>query len=67
MLTKKYRKIALLCYFFIAKNAVCVYNYVVEKVKNKQKVKNQDISKFKRDYFDFYDDIKDYTNGKEDW
>lgn len=23
--------------------------------------------KFKQRYFDFYDDVKHYTNGKEDW
>ena len=23
--------------------------------------------KFKQAYFDFYDDIKDFTKGKEDW
>ena len=37
------------------------------KNKTKQKQKQPDISKFKRQYFDFYDDIKDYTNGREDW
>ena len=41
-------------------------------VKNKQKntkksQKNIDIEKFKQKYFDYYDDIKDYTRGKEDW
>ena len=31
--------------------------------------KNQaeDIKKFKQKYFDYYDDVKDYTKGKEDW
>lgn len=28
---------------------------------------NQSSSKFKEQYFAFYDDIKDYTRGKEDW
>jgi len=36
-------------------------------IKKKQTKQMQDISKFKRQYFDFYDDIKDYTNGREDW
>ena len=31
------------------------------------KNQNQSIEKFKRQYFDFYDDVKDYTKGKEDW
>ena len=35
--------------------------------KTKQKKVNQDIAKFKQKYFDFYDDIKDYTKGREDW
>ena len=35
----------------------------------KAKKNNQDanIKKFKEKYFDYYDDIKDYTKGKEDW
>ena len=28
---------------------------------------NNNIKNFKQKYFDFYDDIKHYTNGKEDW
>ena len=44
-----------------------IYNISMEKNKTKQKQKPTDISKFKRQYFDFYDDIKDYTNGREDW
>lgn len=39
----------------------------MQKQKYKTKQKSTDISKFKRNYFDFYDDIKDYTNGREDW
>ena len=40
--------------------------------KNKEKKlkdlkQNFEIKKFKQNYFDFYDDIKDYTRGKEDW
>ena len=35
-------------------------------IKNKEKNKN-DINKFKEQYFSYYDDIKDYTRGKEDW
>ena len=31
------------------------------------KNEKQNIEKFKRQYFDFYDDVKDYTKGKEDW
>ena len=31
------------------------------------KAEQQNIEKFKRQYFDFYDDVKDYTKGKEDW
>lgn len=39
-----------------------------QKQKGKTKPKpQQDIKNFKQKYFDFYDDIKDYTNGKEDW
>ena len=33
----------------------------------KQKKAKQEAEKFKQKYFDFYDDIKDYTRGKEDW
>ena len=33
-----------------------------------KKQKNEiDIQKFKDKYYSFYDDIKDYTRGKEDW
>ena len=39
----------------------------MQKQKNKSKQSNSDTAKFKRQYFDFYDDIKDYTNGREDW
>ena len=39
----------------------------MQKQKNKSKQNNSDTAKFKRQYFDFYDDIKDYTNGREDW
>ena len=39
-----------------------------KKQKEKAKPKpQQSIKNFKQKYFDFYDDIKDYTNGKEDW
>lgn len=33
----------------------------------KKKQSKQETEKFKQKYFDFYDDIKDYTRGKEDW
>lgn len=38
-------------------------------VNNKEKKKSaaSKIEKFKRQYFEYYDDIKDYTKGKEDW
>lgn len=32
-----------------------------------KKTKSQTTSLLKQKYFEFYDDIKDYTNGKEDW
>ena len=40
--------------------------------KNKKNIikktqKSIEIEKFKQKYFDYYDDIKDYTRGKEDW
>ncbi len=41
---------------------------IVDKNKKEQKKKktiNQNISKFKSSYFDFYDDIK--TTPKQDW
>lgn len=31
-----------------------------KKIKDKNKI-------FKQKYFDYYDDVKHYTNGKEDW
>ena len=37
-----------------------------EKIKTKSKPR-PDIKSFKQKYFDYYDDIKDYTRGKEDW
>lgn len=40
----------------------------INKTKKKPVVKTQDNVKiFKQKYFEFYDDIKDYTRGKEDW
>lgn len=36
-------------------------------IKAKSTKNSENIAKFKQKYFDFYDDIKDYTNGKEDW
>ena len=43
-----------------------------EKAKNKIEDKKKQIAKnntknFKQKYFAFYDDVKHYTNGKEDW
>ena len=39
-----------------------------KEVNNKKNNKNKnEITKFKEQYFSFYDDIKDYTRGKEDW
>lgn len=35
--------------------------------KTKKQNVNTQIQKFKEQYFSFYDDIKDYTRGKEDW
>lgn len=37
-------------------------NLKIKKIKN-----NNEIQKFKDKYFSFYNDIKDYTRGKEDW
>ena len=34
--------------------------------KNK-KINENEINRLKEQYFSFYDDIKDYTKGKEDW
>ena len=44
-------------------------NKTTKKVDNKQKIKKQQesIKNFKDKYFSYYDDIKDYTRGKEDW
>ena len=44
-------------------------NKTTKKVDNKQKIKKQQelIKSFKDKYFSYYDDIKDYTRGKEDW
>ena len=41
-----------------------------EKINVKQIKLNNEIAsakKFKQQYFDYYDDIKDYTKGREDW
>lgn len=43
-----------------------------EKAKTKIEDKKKQIAKnntknFKQKYFAFYDDVKHYTNGKEDW
>ena len=38
------------------------FNKIKKVNKNQQSTKQ-----FKQKYFDFYDDIKHYTNGKEDW
>ena len=38
-----------------------------KEVKNKKPVIDLSTKKFKERYFDYYDDIKDYTKGKEDW
>ena len=48
---------------------------MAKKTKNKKNEKNKikttkmsaETKKFKQKYFDFYDDIKHYSNGKEDW
>ncbi len=37
------------------------------KNKTKSTKNSENIAKFKQKYFDFYDDVKDYTKGKEDW
>lgn len=42
------------------KNKKCAKN-----IKNSKQASQ--IENFKKKYFDFYDDVKDYTNGKEDW
>lgn len=39
-------------------------NKIVQKPIKKQ---DENTKNFKNKYFDFYDDIKDYTRGKEDW
>lgn len=33
----------------------------------KTKAKKNNLKKEKQKYFDYYDDVKHYTNGKEDW
>ena len=41
-----------------------------EQKKSGKRTKNKqldEIKKFKEKYFDYYDDIKHYTRGKEDW
>jgi hypothetical protein len=50
-----------------------LYNVVMNKEKKDSKKdtkKKQQIEKQKKEkqkYFDFYDDVKHYSNGKEDW
>ena len=44
----------------------------IEKTKAKKEDEKKQIAKnntknFKQKYFAFYDDVKHYTNGKEDW
>ena len=40
-----------------------------QKIKEKKEPKKNKINNktFKQKYFDYYDDIKHYTNGREDW
>lgn len=38
-----------------------------KEIQNKKTYVNLSTKKFKEKYFDYYDDIKDYTKGKEDW
>lgn len=44
-------------------------NKIAKSKEEKTRKINQDVNtkKFKEKYFDYYDDIKDYTRGKEDW
>ncbi len=37
------------------------------KTSAKAKIQAEDTKRFKQKYFDYYDDVKDYTKGKEDW
>lgn len=37
----------------------------VKNIKNTKSTKSA--ADFKRKYFDYYDDVKDHTKGKEDW
>ena len=40
----------------------------MDKNKKQQNEKQkQELAKLKQKYFDFYDDIKNHTNGYEDW
>ena len=38
-----------------------------QKLKDKEKKKKQSIEKFKQKYFDYYDDVKSPSKGREDW
>ncbi len=40
---------------------------LTEKERIKKKKELEQIKHFKDNYFAYYDDIKDYTRGKEDW
>ena len=40
---------------------------IKDKDKNKDKKKKQNIEKFKQKYFEYYDDVKSESKGREDW
>lgn len=49
---------------------MCIFKKRKNKKINKPKNDSKTIKALKKEkqkYFDFYDDIKDYTKGKEDW
>lgn len=38
-----------------------------KKLKSKNKKSNANIEKFKQKYFEYYDDVKSPSKGREDW
>ena len=59
------------CSFFLEKFLFVIYNVVDMKKESlketKKKIAKQKAKKDKEKYFEYYDDVKHFSKGKEDW
>lgn len=64
---KKKTRRSLMSVFEDFEGEVSMSDFTVEELEQLTGYAQKDNTKFKRDYFDYYDDIKSHTLKKQDW